>query len=225
MPPFSSQSIESLLQLRLPEELGEALSDGELLCRLANRLRPRLVPFIHVPSPAAVSDPPTKKHTPPLQNTPLNPPLFVNPPQPKLSTANSRRNVESFLEACRRLGVPEVLCLGRGGAFFAGQGVSCAPHPHTLMWDPLPGEAAPSPASPPWAPRWLCPLLRPRHGVALHGLSRSLRLLRGGAPPTPGEPPHPWGEPPDLPQPPGAAPPGLTPCSPCALMLGKLRQG
>uniref|UniRef100_A0A8B9NDU9 Calponin-homology (CH) domain-containing protein n=1 Tax=Accipiter nisus TaxID=211598 RepID=A0A8B9NDU9_9AVES len=74
------QSIESLLQLRLPEELGEALSDGELLCRLANRLRPRLVPFIHVPSPAA----------------------------PKLSTANSRRNVESFLEACRRLGVPEV---------------------------------------------------------------------------------------------------------------------
>ncbi|XP_049648543.1 leucine-rich repeat and calponin homology domain-containing protein 4 isoform X3 [Accipiter gentilis] len=75
------QSIESLLQLRLPEELGEALSDGELLCRLANRLRPRLVPFIHVPSPAA----------------------------PKLSTANSRRNVESFLEACRRLGVPEAL--------------------------------------------------------------------------------------------------------------------
>ncbi|XP_075345700.1 leucine-rich repeat and calponin homology domain-containing protein 4 isoform X2 [Mycteria americana] len=74
------QSIESLLQLRLPEELGEALSDGELLCRLANRLRPRLVPFIHVPSPAA----------------------------PKLSSANSRRNVESFLEACRRLGVPEV---------------------------------------------------------------------------------------------------------------------
>ncbi|XP_069655812.1 leucine-rich repeat and calponin homology domain-containing protein 4 isoform X7 [Haliaeetus albicilla] len=73
------QSIESLLQLRLPEELGEALSDGELLCRLANRLRPRLIPFIHVPSPAA----------------------------PKLSTANSRRNVESFLEACRRLGVPE----------------------------------------------------------------------------------------------------------------------
>ncbi|XP_054662681.1 leucine-rich repeat and calponin homology domain-containing protein 4 isoform X2 [Grus americana] len=74
------QSIESLLQLRLPEELGEALSDGELLCRLANRLRPRLVPFIHVPSPAA----------------------------PKLSPANSRRNVESFLDACRRVGVPEV---------------------------------------------------------------------------------------------------------------------
>ncbi|XP_069655816.1 leucine-rich repeat and calponin homology domain-containing protein 4 isoform X10 [Haliaeetus albicilla] len=77
--PRMTSSIESLLQLRLPEELGEALSDGELLCRLANRLRPRLIPFIHVPSPAA----------------------------PKLSTANSRRNVESFLEACRRLGVPE----------------------------------------------------------------------------------------------------------------------
>ncbi|XP_072704703.1 leucine-rich repeat and calponin homology domain-containing protein 4 [Ciconia boyciana] len=77
--PRTTPSIGSLLQLRLPEELGEAQSDGELLCRLANRLRPRLVPFIHVPSPAA----------------------------PKLSSANSRRNVESFLEACRRLGVPE----------------------------------------------------------------------------------------------------------------------
>lgn len=73
------QSIESLLQLQLPEELGEALSDGAVLCRVANSLRPRLVPFIHVPSPAA----------------------------PKLSAANRRRNVESFLDACRRLGVPE----------------------------------------------------------------------------------------------------------------------
>lgn len=70
MPPFSSQSIESLLQLRLPEELGEALSDGELLCRLANRLRPRLVPFIHVPSPAAVSDPPHQKTHPPAPKYP-----------------------------------------------------------------------------------------------------------------------------------------------------------
>lgn len=29
-------------------------------------------------------------------------------PQPKLSALKSRKNVESFLEACRKMGVPEV---------------------------------------------------------------------------------------------------------------------
>ncbi|XP_068785634.1 LOW QUALITY PROTEIN: leucine-rich repeat and calponin homology domain-containing protein 4-like [Struthio camelus] len=77
------KSIEGLLQLSLGEDLGEALADGAVLCQLANRLRPRAVPFIHVPSPAV----------------------------PKLSAVKSRKNVESFLEACRRMGVPEVaLC-------------------------------------------------------------------------------------------------------------------
>ena len=33
---------------------------------------------------------------------------FLALPQPKLSALKSRKNVESFLEACRKMGVPEV---------------------------------------------------------------------------------------------------------------------
>ncbi|XP_036028087.1 leucine-rich repeat and calponin homology domain-containing protein 4 isoform X2 [Onychomys torridus] len=73
------QILESRLQQPLPEDLAEALANGVILCQLANQLRPRSVPFIHVPSPAV----------------------------PKLSALKSRKNVESFLEACRKMGVPE----------------------------------------------------------------------------------------------------------------------
>ncbi|XP_051017186.1 leucine-rich repeat and calponin homology domain-containing protein 4 isoform X2 [Acomys russatus] len=73
------QVLESRLQQPLPEDLAEALANGVILCQLANQLRPRSVPFIHVPSPAV----------------------------PKLSALKSRKNVESFLEACRKMGVPE----------------------------------------------------------------------------------------------------------------------
>lgn len=77
------QVLESQLQQPLPEDLAEALANGVILCQLANQLRPRSVPFIHVPSPAV----------------------------PKLSALKSRKNVESFLEACRKMGVPEAdLC-------------------------------------------------------------------------------------------------------------------
>ncbi|XP_062035560.1 leucine-rich repeat and calponin homology domain-containing protein 4 isoform X1 [Lepus europaeus] len=77
------QVLESRLQRPLPEDLAEALGSGVILCQLANQLRPRSVPFIHVPSPAV----------------------------PKLSALKSRKNVESFLEACRKMGVPEAdLC-------------------------------------------------------------------------------------------------------------------
>ncbi|XP_004457213.1 leucine-rich repeat and calponin homology domain-containing protein 4 isoform X2 [Dasypus novemcinctus] len=77
------QVLESRLQRPLPEDLAEALANGVILCQLANHLRPRSVPFIHVPSPAV----------------------------PKLSALKSRKNVESFLEACRKIGVPEAdLC-------------------------------------------------------------------------------------------------------------------
>uniref|UniRef100_A0ABI7W8G2 Calponin-homology (CH) domain-containing protein n=1 Tax=Felis catus TaxID=9685 RepID=A0ABI7W8G2_FELCA len=77
------QVMESRLQRPLPEDLAEALANGVILCQLANQLRPRSVPFIHVPSPAV----------------------------PKLSALKSRKNVESFLEACRKMGVPEAdLC-------------------------------------------------------------------------------------------------------------------
>uniref|UniRef100_A0A8C1FI63 Leucine-rich repeats and calponin homology (CH) domain containing 4 n=1 Tax=Cyprinus carpio carpio TaxID=630221 RepID=A0A8C1FI63_CYPCA len=77
------KTLESRLKISLPEDLGEALSNGTVLCQLANHLRPRSVPIIHIPSPAV----------------------------PKLSAAKCRLNVENFIAACRRLGVPEdTLC-------------------------------------------------------------------------------------------------------------------
>ncbi|XP_044071864.1 leucine-rich repeat and calponin homology domain-containing protein 1 isoform X2 [Siniperca chuatsi] len=72
-------SIESRLKVVLPEDLGSSLMDGVVLCHLANHIRPRSVGSIHVPSPAV----------------------------PKLSMAKCRRNVENFLDACRKIGVPE----------------------------------------------------------------------------------------------------------------------
>uniref|UniRef100_A0A8B9IX05 Leucine rich repeats and calponin homology domain containing 3 n=1 Tax=Amazona collaria TaxID=241587 RepID=A0A8B9IX05_9PSIT len=79
-----TENIESRLKVSLPSDLGAALTDGVVLCHLANHVRPRSVPSIHVPSPAV----------------------------PKLTMAKCRRNVENFLEACRRIGVPqEQLCL------------------------------------------------------------------------------------------------------------------
>uniref|UniRef100_A0A8B9JHU4 Calponin-homology (CH) domain-containing protein n=1 Tax=Astyanax mexicanus TaxID=7994 RepID=A0A8B9JHU4_ASTMX len=78
------KNIESRLKVSLPSDLGAALTDGVVLCHLANHVRPRSVPSIHVPSPAV----------------------------PKLTMAKCRRNVENFLEACRRIGVPQSqLCL------------------------------------------------------------------------------------------------------------------
>ena len=47
--------LECQLQRPLPDDLAEALANGVILCQLANQLRPRCVPFIHVPSPAVVS--------------------------------------------------------------------------------------------------------------------------------------------------------------------------
>ncbi|XP_034418023.1 leucine-rich repeat and calponin homology domain-containing protein 1 isoform X1 [Cyclopterus lumpus] len=77
-------SIESRLKVILPEDLGSSLMDGVVLCHLANCIRPRSVGSIHVPSPAV----------------------------PKLSMAKCRRNVENFLDACRKIGLSEdKLCL------------------------------------------------------------------------------------------------------------------
>ncbi|XP_063043204.1 leucine-rich repeat and calponin homology domain-containing protein 4 isoform X2 [Engraulis encrasicolus] len=77
------KTLESKLKLSLPEDLGEALSNGTVLCQLVNHVRPRAVSIIHIPSPAV----------------------------PKLSAAKCRLNVENFIAACRRLGVPEdALC-------------------------------------------------------------------------------------------------------------------
>ncbi|KAK3095699.1 hypothetical protein FSP39_017790 [Pinctada imbricata] len=71
------KTIESKLKVTLPDNLPETLRDGVLLCQLANSIRPRAVTSIHVPSPAV----------------------------PKLTMAKCRKNVENFLEACRKIGV------------------------------------------------------------------------------------------------------------------------
>ncbi|XP_059583996.1 leucine-rich repeat and calponin homology domain-containing protein 1 isoform X2 [Alligator mississippiensis] len=77
------ENIETRLKICLPEDLGSALMDGVVLCHLVNHVRPRSVGSIHVPSPAV----------------------------PKLSMAKCRRNVENFLDGCRKLGIPEAdLC-------------------------------------------------------------------------------------------------------------------
>ncbi|KAL9706393.1 hypothetical protein quinque_009911 [Culex quinquefasciatus] len=74
------QIIETRLKMTLPEDIAPALTDGVVLCHLANHVRPRSVGSIHVPSPA-----------------------------PKLTMARCRRNVDNFLDACRRIGVDEEL--------------------------------------------------------------------------------------------------------------------
>lgn len=47
--------IESRLRINLPEDISSALVDGVILCHVANHVRPRAVPSIHVPSPSVVS--------------------------------------------------------------------------------------------------------------------------------------------------------------------------
>ncbi|XP_061768404.1 leucine-rich repeat and calponin homology domain-containing protein 4 isoform X2 [Nerophis ophidion] len=74
------KTLETRLKITLPEDLGEVLSNGTVLCQLVNSIRARSVSIIHIPSPAV----------------------------PKLSSAKSRLNVEHFLAACRKLGVPEM---------------------------------------------------------------------------------------------------------------------
>lgn len=48
-------AIESRLKMTLPEDIASALTDGVVLCHLANHVRPRSVGSIHVPSAAVVS--------------------------------------------------------------------------------------------------------------------------------------------------------------------------
>ncbi|KAK5928787.1 hypothetical protein CgunFtcFv8_010079 [Champsocephalus gunnari] len=114
------KNIEARLKVSLPSDLGAALTDGVVLCHLANHVRPRSVPSIHVPSPAV----------------------------PKLTMAKCRRNVENFLEACRRIGVPQTqLCLPlhileeRGLPLVAGTVAALlelAPPRHPVTPGPLP---------------------------------------------------------------------------------------
>ncbi|XP_075991965.1 leucine-rich-repeats and calponin homology domain protein isoform X3 [Anticarsia gemmatalis] len=112
--------IESRLKMSLPEQLAPVLCDGVVLCHLANHVRPRSVASVHVPSPA----------------------------QPKLTMARCRRNVDNFLEACRKIGVEEkLICCaadvleGKGTVQVAitvtellrrHAGLRAAPHAHAL---------------------------------------------------------------------------------------------
>ncbi|CAH1781062.1 unnamed protein product, partial [Owenia fusiformis] len=73
------KTIEGRLKVTLPDDVPGALKDGVVLCHLANHIRPRSVSSIHVPSPAV----------------------------PKLTIAKCRRNVENFLDACRKIGVDQ----------------------------------------------------------------------------------------------------------------------
>lgn len=73
------KTISSRLKRSLPDNISDALSDGVLLCNLINQMRPRSVASVHVPSPAV----------------------------PKLPLPKCRKNVENFLEACRKMGVPK----------------------------------------------------------------------------------------------------------------------
>jgi hypothetical protein len=50
----SFQHIETRLKMSLPDDMAPALTDGVVLCHLANHVRPRSVGSIHVPSPAVV---------------------------------------------------------------------------------------------------------------------------------------------------------------------------
>ncbi|CAF4208433.1 unnamed protein product [Rotaria socialis] len=77
------KTVEDRVKVTLPDDISYALSDGVVLCHFINQIRPRAVQSIHVPSQAV----------------------------PRLSLAKCRRNVENFIEASRRLGVPEIdLC-------------------------------------------------------------------------------------------------------------------
>ena len=51
---FILQHIENRLRLSLPEDIAGSLVDGVILCHMANHVKPRSVPSIHVPSPAVV---------------------------------------------------------------------------------------------------------------------------------------------------------------------------
>lgn len=52
---FVFQIIETRLKMTLPKDVASALTDGVVLCHLANHVRPRSVASIHVPSPQVVN--------------------------------------------------------------------------------------------------------------------------------------------------------------------------
>ncbi|XP_068443854.1 leucine-rich repeat and calponin homology domain-containing protein 4 isoform X2 [Clinocottus analis] len=114
------KTLESRLKISLPEDLGEALSNGTVLCQLANHIRPRSVSIIHIPSPAV----------------------------PKLSSAKCRLNVENFISACRKLGVPETDVCACSDVLLCKLAavLRCV----TALLDASGGDRSPSHSSPSW---------------------------------------------------------------------------
>lgn len=100
--------IESRLKMSLPKDVASALTDGVVLCHLANHVRPRSVASIHVPSPAVVSHRIFPHSSPSRIHFYM---IFCSCKllQPKLTMARCRRNVDNFLDACRKIGVDEVI--------------------------------------------------------------------------------------------------------------------
>ncbi|XP_078693889.1 leucine-rich repeat and calponin homology domain-containing protein 1-like isoform X7 [Branchiostoma floridae x Branchiostoma belcheri] len=132
------RNIESRLKVSLPDNLGTALMDGVVLCHLANHVRPRSISSIHVPSPAV----------------------------PKLSLAKCRRNVENFLEACRRIGVPnDMLCHDED--ILAQRNLSYVGITVRALVDFLPSSSAPALDTPHWSQR--LPLFPVRSSCELIG--------------------------------------------------------
>lgn len=77
------EGIESRLKITLPDDLPASLADGVVLCHLINHIRKGMIPSIHIPSAGV----------------------------PKLTMPKCQKNVDYFLEACRKLGVDrEKLC-------------------------------------------------------------------------------------------------------------------
>ncbi|XP_078381147.1 leucine-rich repeat and calponin homology domain-containing protein 1-like [Oculina patagonica] len=71
------EGIESRLKVALPDDLPASLADGVVLCHLINHIRKGMIPSIHIPSAGV----------------------------PKLTMPKCQKNVDYFLEACRKLGV------------------------------------------------------------------------------------------------------------------------
>lgn len=71
------EGIESRLKVTLPDDLPASLSDGVVLCHLINHIRKGMIPSIHIPSAGV----------------------------PKLTMPKCQKNVDYFLDACKKLGV------------------------------------------------------------------------------------------------------------------------
>ena len=89
--------IESRLRIALPEDISASLADGVILCHVANHVRPRAVPSIHVPSPSVVNivlkkDGPKKRPKQfSLGNNEINIDVFLLPAQTQYGQMSTER--------------------------------------------------------------------------------------------------------------------------------------